>query len=436
MGDPAIEFLPAALEIQERPPSPLGRLVLWTLLLLVVCALCWSILGRVDIVTVAPGRVIPGGHARKVQAPTLGVVRALRVREGQPVTQGQLLVVLDPTEDDAELHRLRILHARAAARVERLDALLERVRRGTPEKRVGIPTADGRERRLLESEWQARQHRLRALQREIESTRAERAAVQEEIAKREELLPLLEQRLRGYEAMAKSGYAARNRWLELKQQWIGMRHDLAVYRERRKKLDAAIEAARARWEAARVEFEEEVLKRRLDAETRMKALAQEMAKVRAKRRRQRLRAPVDGIVQELAVHTLGAVVSPGQVLMKIVPGTGDVEVEAWIRNQDIGFVHAGQRVRVKVETYPYIRYGLLEGRLVGVSADAISDERRGLRYSARIRLDRNALRVDGRPAPLRPGMRVTAEILTGKRRLIEYLLDPIEVAFGESFRER
>jgi hemolysin D len=150
----------------------------------------------------------------------------------------------------------------------------------------------------------------------------------------------------------------------------------------------------------------------------------------------RITAPTDGSLQQVAVNTIGGVVTPAQVLMLLVPKDAPVEVDAQLPNKDIGFVHAGQTVEVKLETFPYTRYGTVRGKVLHISSDAVADEKMGLTYLAKIRLDKSVMDVNGRDVPLQPGMAVTAEINTGKRRVIDYLLSPLMEHLSESLRER
>jgi hemolysin D len=172
------------------------------------------------------------------------------------------------------------------------------------------------------------------------------------------------------------------------------------------------------------------------AEQKVASLSQDLVKAENRGRLMRLTAPVGGTVQQLAVHTVGGVVTPAQALLVIVPGDNPLEIEAFVENKDIGFVRAGQMAEVKVETFPFTKYGTLHGKVMQVSSDAIQDEKRGLVYAARVKLEKTTLKVDGKTVNLTPGMAVTVEIKTGKRRVIEYFLSPLMQYGDESLRER
>jgi hemolysin D len=166
------------------------------------------------------------------------------------------------------------------------------------------------------------------------------------------------------------------------------------------------------------------------------SLEEEVTKARAIHAQQVIVAPVDGTVQESSVHTLGAVVTPAQVLMHIVPRDVRLEVEAYLNNQDIGFVQARQQAEIKVHAFPFAEYGVIDARVSHISDDAIADEQRGWVYRMRLSMEKSAIRVNDKVIGLKPGMEVTAEIKTGQRHLIQYFLSPIIQYANESIRER
>ena len=225
-------------------------------------------------------------------------------------------------------------------------------------------------------------------------------------------------------------------YLEREQVRIEQERDLAFQQARVRELDAATEEARRRRDSMVAEFLRNAVNAKVDADKRAALLEQELVKAQARERQQILVSPVDGTVQQLAVHTVGGVVTPAQQLMVIAPTDYQAEVEAVLENKDVGFVKVGQRVEVKIETFPFTRYGTLGGTVTFVSQDAVQDEKRGLVFQARLKLDQPAIRVDGRAVTLTPGMAVSVEILIGRRRAMEFFLDPIKKTASEGFRER
>lgn len=257
-----------------------------------------------------------------------------------------------------------------------------------------------------------------------------------QIAKVEQTLPMTRQRAKDYKDLVAQQFASQHGFMEREQARVELEADLVSLRSKLKEVEAAIVETHSQLTELHAQTRRDAADRAMQAQLRAKSLEQELAKTDARGRQTRLTAPVDGTVQQLAVHTLGGVVTPAQSLMVIVPKGDALEVEAMIDNKDAGFVRAGQQARVKVETFQYTKYGTLDAEIASVSNDAIVDDKRGLLYSTRIRLKQSELNVDGARVPLSPGMAVTAEVKTGTRRPIEYFLSPLMQTADESLRER
>lgn len=430
-----LEFLPEVLEVQLTPPSPIGRATTWTVMGILLAAVSWATVSRVDVVAVAHGKVIPSGHSKLVQPLESGIIRAIRVREGQPVRQGELLVELEPTASDADLDRLTHEHQAAQLDGERLRALLTGRDRLDVARGVDATLIVVQERRLLDerSEYESRLDAARLL---IEQRRAAVEATRVDIERLELIVPMLAERAAAYRKLLDNEFVGRLQFLEVEQQRVEKVQELAGARHRLSRDRAALEEAGAQGQVIEMEFRRARLAELAEVETRATSLAQDIVKAARRARIQQLTAPIDGVVQQLAVHTVGGVVTPAQPLMVIVPGTDELEVEAWIENKDIGFVRVGQTAEVKVETFLFTRYGSIGSRVTSVSGDAVPVERGGLAYLARLSLDRTWLAVDGEEVSLAAGMAVTAEIKTDTRRVIELLLSPLLRWASESGRER
>ena len=350
-------FLPAALEIVETPPSPIGRAIGVVIVALFCLALVWATFGHIDIIAYASGKVIPSGRVKLVQPFEIGVVRAINVRDGQNVKAGDVLIELDPSITAAERAQKEAERDTAAAMIDKLEA--------------------------------------------------------------DE--PIIAQRVDIWKTLTDKALGSKLTYLETLQQLTENHKETAIQRSRLAEANAAVAAITARMN------------------------------------RQILTAPVDGVVQQLAVHTVGGVVTPAQQLAVVVPSDSALEVEAMISNRDIGFVHAGDDAQIKIDTFSFTRYGLLHGRVLSVSQDAIvhdiptqkpkdntdgaessSSEPKGqeLTYAARVSLDRTQIQVDGALANLSAGMAVTVEIKTGSRSPMSYLLSPVARYIHESMHER
>lgn len=433
------EFLPAALEIMEKPPSPGLRYLMLALCSLFAIALLWSFIGRVDVVAVASGKTLPVANVKVIQPMEIGAVRAIHVRNGERVRKGQLLIELDSTMAGAEEAQATqgLLSAQIAR--ARNDALLAHLR-GRPARFVappGTPAQVAETQNLVIASAVAEYEAERA---SLTQSRAERSAELSgslaEIAKLRQTLPLIDQQLEARRDLSAKGHFPKLKVLEYEQLRVEHIQNIQVQESVAAKARAAISNIDAQMAKLRQTFAKAASSEMATAEDESSLRGEELRKSERRRSLQQLRSPVDGVVQQLAVHTVGGVVQPAEPLMIIVPSGSEVAVEAQILNKDIGFVREGQKVRVKLEAFPFTDYGLIEGVVETISRDAIQDEKIGLVYATRIKLNRNTISIDGRSQPIGPGMAVQAEIKTGERRIIQYLLSPISQTVAEAGRER
>jgi len=443
------EFLPAALEVRDTPPHPAARALTWTLILFFVVVVAWASLGRVDVVAIASGRIIPSGRVKVIQPLERGIVRQIAVTDGQMVTKGELLVALDPTETEADEARIRHELELKRRERDRLRSLIAQVTgesdRHDDTAETPSPAADHRpagdsgaalEQQLLAQQLAEYRTRKTIFGYEVEKQQAELQSQQIEIRRLEAILPIVVQRTRALEKLQRSKALSEHEYLEFKQKQIEKRQDLAVARSRLNEIEAELALARERPRSYHAEFLRTRLAELQEAERRIAALEQELRKSGERARHQLLTAPIDGVVQKLAIHTIGGVVTPAQELMHLVPRDGVLEVEAWLPNKDVGFVEQGQPAEVKVETFPFTKYGVIDAEITHLSNDAVENERLGLVYALRAKLARNTVQVGDRAVPLTPGMAVTVEIKTGTRRIIEFVLSPVLRGLAESGRER
>jgi hemolysin D len=452
-----LEFLPAALEIVETPPSPAGRATALALAGFLVVALVWAWFGHVDVVAVADGRIVPDEGSKLIQPKELGVVRNIHVRDGQSVRAGDMLIELDPTESAAD--RDRLVREVMETEIEgiRLHATLDAADAGTPAAIAALSPPEGADptlallhRELLRSRLGEYQSRIAALGNELAQRQAERSGILAEQAKLRTTLPLIRERVEALQYLARKDLTPKLSALELQQELIEAEQDLQIQNHRLTQLDAQIVTLRDSRRQAEQEFRGATLTAIAEAERKLAGLRQELIKAEDRRRRLQLTAPIDGVVQQLDVHTIGGVVTPAQKLMVIVPRDAKLQIEALVLNRDIGFVREGQEAEIKVETFPFTKYGLLRGQVLHLSRDALTptpaanaaegqDRARtpdGPVYTARVSMDRTVMAVDGQEIPLGPGMAVSVEIRTDQRRVIEYLLAPLLRYRQESLRER
>ena len=455
-----LEFLPAALEIVETPPSPIGRAIVAAIILLFCAALAWAWWGTIDIVASATGKIVPSGRTKVVQPLETGVVRSIRVQDGQAVKAGDVLIELDPTVSVAERDHLRDDLLAEQLNLARLRAALaagdDPVADFTPPAGAS-PALVGAQRQLLVNQVTEHRAKVAALARQEAQKEAEQATIGATIHKLETLIPVIQQRVDIRKTLMDKELGSKLTYFEVFQLLVEQQQELGVQKSHLREAEAAAGAIRETRRQAMAEYRHTLSDELAKAEQKANGLAQDLIKAEQKTRLQRLTAPVDGVVQQLAIHTVGGVVTPAQALLAVVPSDSRLEIEAMVSNRDIGFVRSGQEAEIKIDTFNFTRYGLLHGNVLTVSQDAVIRERQQdrpdgrplgtqndtsepkgqeLNYSARISLDRTRMQIDDRMVNLSPGMAVTVEIKTGSRTILSYLLSPLLRYRQETLRER
>lgn len=432
LGDEAA-FLPAALSLQETPVHPAPRCAMALILAVFTCALIWSIVGHIDIVAVAPGRLVVEGQTKLVQPLEAGVIAALHVQDGDRVDTGQVLVELDPTDAAADHGSLEEQLNAALEQAARAQALGAAATFGSLDNAAAAPADPA----LLRGEWEDFRAQLARLDAEITRRRAEQRTASEQLAKLHDVVPLLRQREVDIDDLAKLGFVAAHAGQDRRRDRLEAERDLSTQQARVEEAAAALTESLRKRAAYVSETLRTLNDRATEARRRADQLAPQVAKARHRQQRAALKAPVTGTVQQLAVHTTGGVVTPAQPLMVIVPIDRALTAHVHIGNRDIGFVRVGQAVAVKLDAFPFTRHGTVRAALTWVSRDAVVDEKTGQAvFQAHVTLSRRDIDVDGTPVSLGPGLQVTAEIKTGRRRVIEFLLSPIERRVSESLGER
>jgi hemolysin D len=458
--DYELAFLPAALEITETPPSPTRRVIAATIIALFCLAVAWASFGTTDIVATAPGKILPSGRTKVIQPFDTGLVRAINVHDGQSVKAGDVLIELDPTITRAELGHLKSDLMNAQLDIARLRATL--VGNDDPladfhPPQGASPTLIEMQRQFLISQTTEQNAKLAEINRQSAQKEAERQTIKATIEKLNATIPLLQQRVDVRKYLADKELGSKLQYLTDLQDLVGQQQDLLVQQSRQREADAAVGALAETRVKVQSEYRRMLFDDLAKAEQKAGGLVEDVKKAEERTKLQLLTAPVDGVVQQLAVHTVGGVVTPAQVLAIVVPVDSHLEIEAMVSNRDIGFVHAGQEAEIKVDTFNFTRYGLLHGRVLNVSQDAItrqkpddknndkslgaeptSSEPKGqeMNYAARVSLDHNQMQIEDKMVNLSPGMAVTVEIKTGSRRIISYLLSPVLRYKQESLRER
>ena len=435
------EFLPAAEEIVETPAAPLGALVVWLVTLLLIVALAWSYFGRIDIVAVANGKISAEDSTKIIQPAISGVVTNINVHEGQRVKKGETLLALDKTT--AEKDAATANQSLNAARVER--DILRRLAVGGNTDEI-INSAD------LPDETKAMLRQFAGSQTALSAARQQ--AVNGTISNYQQQLQFNQQVKNQLETNAQN---LKNRKAEIEKQLpnanpvdkLRLQNELSNIDQRITSADSAVlgqnqqllqsqsalTQAQNQSQTQTAETNSAFNNQIIASEKRIIELENNLVKARQMLAQTTITAPVDGTVLSLTVKTIGGVVNAGQQLAQIVPEKVPLYVDAALDNQDIGFVKPGQRVVVKVATYPFQRYGYLEGTVENISPDSIQDDKKGLIYKAKIKLNDEKSSKQNQ-LKLLPGMSVSAEITTGQRRIIEFFLDPLMTKADESLKVR
>lgn len=426
------EFLPARLAMQEMPPHPAPRWAAAAIGLFFMIALTWSILAQIDIVATASGRLVVNGHTKVIQPLEPGVVRRIHVRDGSHVEAGDVLIELDAASSTAEGAMVQAERAATERELKTSAALLAALSVGDLDTTPLPPGAAA----FAQAEWADIRARQAQLQAEMAQRRAELRTHAESIAKLEATLPLARQREADLQELKAQGFVTGHASLDRTRERIELERDLATLHARRAEAEAALAERETASKAFLAQTNRVLNERHTQAREKLAHLAPQADRAAQRERLSRLTAPVSGTVQQLAMHTEGGVVTEAQALMLIVPHEAPLTAEVMLENKDIGFIHVGQEAAIKLETFNFTRYGTLPATVERVSADAVIDEKRGPLYTVTLTLGRQQMTVDGKAMTVTPGMTLSAEIKTGRHRVIEYLLSPIRQTAHESLRER
>jgi hemolysin D len=460
------EFLPAALEILETPASPKRVAFIWIVCLMMAAALGWSYVARLDIYAVASGRIQPSGRSKVIQPLDPGKVKTIAIDNGMRVKAGDLLLELDSTDAYAERDAAAADLEAFDAEIPRRRAEIEAVLSGAPSSpKVVFPSNVGpslqmRELNVLGAEMAQYKSSRETLKAQFAEKTATQSRLRSSIAAREQLIAVLNQRLSmKRELLARQAgplTAVLDAQQQVEQELTNMAYDKGQLLE----TEAGMVSIESKMDEQQKQFIADQATKLADAERKRDHLAEDLLKAVAKADRVRLTAPISGTVQQLAVNTIGQVVTTGQPLLVIVPDSGTLEIEALVPNTDIGFLEVGQDAVIKIDAFPFSRYGTVDGKVVRVSRDAVYDKDitsadaatsplkqnasildpnpkvQGLVYPVTVELSQRHIVVEGKQVPLAAGMTATIEVRTGDRRVIDYLLSPLREIVLQSGHER
>lgn len=413
------KFKPLLIEIEDKPLNPLGRIILYLVLAIMVFATAWLILAKVDVVVSAQGKVIPSGEIKILKPLESGVVSKIFVKESDRVKKGDILIQIDPTVTDASLSSKQDDLAVIDSDIFLLEALINESNLSKDQlnklnsSQLSLYNS---QKQILASTYESNKAKLNSAKLDIKANESEVNRLSLLLGKEEEAKTRLQKVL---DLIAKKDYEEVSKnIINLKEQ-----KDIALYRlkESNKKLEEIIEEN----EKAIKTIKSSWIETYLNKEKEKRELSAQINAILFSNKIQQIKSPVDGFVGKLLIHTKGGVVSPNDNLISIVPSDAPLIIKANVLNKDIGFLKLGQEVAVKIDTFSSQKYGLLHGNIIEISKDAIEDERLGLIYEIKIKPKNLDIRVDGKIKQLEIGMSVIAEVKTGKRRVIELFIYPI-----------
>ena len=433
------EFLPAILEVTETPPSPTGRLVMWSILLLVVVALAWSILGHINEVAVAAGKVIPSGQIKTVQVKNKGIVKEINVEEGQLVQEGDVLVVLDPTTTSADYDSLKKRAAYYKLDIQRLTAELTQ-QPFTPEEDPDLEAHDlAAEMALYQSRTSdyrtQRQSRLDVIDQKMARLQATQASYE----KYAEVLAIEQEKEARLIELSEQNAISEFQLLEQQSRTIEYAKNAKAELDSLNSIRAEIAEAQQNLANVDASYHKDIMTALVEAKKEYYTVTESIKKADEDSRMATIYAPISGRVYNLNIHTLGGIVTDAQPLMQIVPEDVKLEFEVYADNKDIGFIKVGQEAEVKVETFNFQKFGMYRAEVMEISADAVNepnDQQKHMRYKLLLDPTSNDINVYGQPAKLEVGMNVSAEIKIKEKRIIDFFLDPFRRYTSEALRER
>lgn len=431
------EFLPAALEMEETPPSPLGRWLIWLIVVLFIIIIVWSYLGKVDEVAIARGKVIPDGRTKVLQPLEGGTVKAVLVKEGEHVQKGQVLVELDSTTSTADIQELDKQIYVAKLQKTMLEAELKGLPFTGLEDEPLDPSVNTAE--ILQVQMQLREARDQEFDSSRRAARLKVSQTEQELALEKSSLELANKdyalAVMKAEGSMEEEFTDSASLLQADNDINKAKLQTDSQEKRVKKAEDALAEAKENVISLEQQHERTILDELVETEKALYSLESELTKAEKRFQLQQLASPVDGTVHGLSSYTIGGVVTSAQDVISVVPDDTPLIIEATIANQDIGFIKKGQQANLKVDTFPFQKYGYLQGKITYVSPDAFEDEKLGPVFKAKLMV-LSTETSSGSIIKMTPGMSVTVEAKTGKRRIIDFFLSPLKKAADESFTLR
>ena len=431
------EFLPSAVEVLEKPPSLAGRFLIWAIALLFGFAILWAFIGEIDEVVVARGKVIPIGYTKVLQSEDKGIVKRILVQEGSKVKEGQLLMELDRTMSESDLNALKKELSHYDMAIKRAEAELQNkpfvVKVGSDK---GLLRDYMQQKSLYDTRQMEKRAKLNFYDAQIRQKEDTVRTAYSSLNKYQQLLAIAREREESLRKIVDVGAISKYTYLEYKGHRIELEQNVQMSISELSGANADCMASRQEKAQYVAEWNKQLQEELINSRKQYNTLSEQVRKASLKNKLIEIKAPVDGSVNKLDIHTVGAVVKEAEPLMEVVPEGTPMEIEGWMENKDIGFVTVDMPVEIKVDAFNFQKFGTLTGKVREISPDAIEDKERGQIYRVMVSLDEEKLHMDNKELSIYPGMAVTAEIKTRKKRIIDFFLEPFQTYKNEALRER
>ncbi len=425
-------FKPHLVEIEERPVSPLGRLIIWTILIFMTLAVLWLFFGKTDVVVSARAKVIPLGDVKILQPLSTGAVKKIYVKEGDQVKKGDPIIEIDPTVEESNIEAKKRILSQLELEVAKIKSILNKttfkIPKGIDSKTVKLVTT------VYDTELQTIQEQNKQIDQQINQLNEQISSTEIEKARMEQFYKLGLQEERRLKKVL--DIIAKNDYYKVQKQNMSYKNEIRKLSHEIERLNKKLEEVNMKRSLITQDFRNRHYNDLMEKEKKLVAYRSEIETIEFKKRKQIIKSPVDGIIAKLAINTVGAVVTPAEKLVAIVPKNVPIQLKATVQNKDIGFVKVGMPVAIKIDTFNFQRFGLIDGTVAKIGANAIEDKKQGLVYEVFIDPKQTSLMVEGEERFLMPGMSATAELKVGKRRIIELFVYPLIKYFNEGISVR
>jgi len=426
------DFLPGALLIQERPPRKLPRVTAYIIALLMTSGFTWASIGEVDIVARAAGKVIPTGQSKSIQSSISGTIEGINISNGDEVRAGEILIELDATEPFNELQQILEQLEFKQHEIERTQHFANYLDGGALKQL----SSSNPQQALFKEQINSHTQKIEQLQAQLRSSQLSHSQAKAQLDSVSQLLPIVKAETEAVETLVKRGASSNSALLTQQQRLIEVEGSVKKFKLDVDSIQSQVHSIQKQIQAFQAESKALALGELLRLQEEARVLNGDITQIEWLIEQHRVRAPIDGIVSDLNAFTVGAVATSAKTLMNLVPLNQSLRVEAWLQNSDVGFIRTGQRAEVKVDAYSFTKYGVIDAEVIHLGADAKQNEQGVLVFPAELKLFTETLEVDGATHHLQPGMSVSAELKTGKRRIIEYLLSPLLRMKTDSIEER